>query len=171
MGSKGAGHKAYLTRLRNQRSRKGSRKKGQVVGFYKEHGKTKPITKSMAQLKQKKMVKSGKQFKGVAPKVREQLLNQAAQNFWDTVGAKLDFTPKLNAGQVWADWVMNTSSGKKFLRTKEAYLAGLIKFDRSIKPAYRRYNKQFISKLDHEIDVTAAESFFDEANHGNTLWR
>jgi len=41
------------------------RSRGQVVGFYKEHGKTKPITKPVAHLKRKKLVKGGKHFLGV----------------------------------------------------------------------------------------------------------
>lgn len=73
MGRKGAGHRAYLTRMRNLRvhKRKKPKSKGHVIGFYKDHGKTKPITKSDAQLKQKKVVKSGRQFKGVKPLARE----------------------------------------------------------------------------------------------------
>jgi hypothetical protein len=48
----------------------GSRKKsrGQVVGFYKDNGKTKPITKSVAQLNRKKIVRGSKQFLGIKPK-------------------------------------------------------------------------------------------------------
>jgi hypothetical protein len=42
--------------------------RGQVVGFYKDHGKTKPITKSVAELNRKRFVKSGKQFKNVKPR-------------------------------------------------------------------------------------------------------
>lgn len=70
MGRKGAGHRAYLTRMRNLRvhKRKKPKSKGRVVGFYKERGKTKPITKSMAQLKQKKVVAKGRKFGGVKPK-------------------------------------------------------------------------------------------------------
>jgi hypothetical protein len=77
-GRKGAGHKAYLTKIRNQRALKQSlsnrgkirkKSKGQVVGFYKDHGKTKPITKSVAQLKRKKVVKTGRQFRAVGPLV------------------------------------------------------------------------------------------------------
>lgn len=64
-----AGKKAYKTRMANlrRRKRKGSHK-GKVVGFYKDHGKTKPITKSVAQLNRQKVVKGGKQFKGVKPR-------------------------------------------------------------------------------------------------------
>jgi DNA polymerase (family 10) len=38
-----------------------------VVGFYKERGKTKPITKSAAQLRQKKVVAKSRRFKSVSP--------------------------------------------------------------------------------------------------------
>jgi hypothetical protein len=70
MGRKGAGHRAYLTKMRNLRThkRKKPKSKGHVVGFYKERGKTKPITKSVAQLKQKKVVAKGRRFNGVKPK-------------------------------------------------------------------------------------------------------
>ena len=44
---------------------------GQVVGFYKDHGKTKPITKSVAQLNRKKVVKGPHRFKGVVARVRD----------------------------------------------------------------------------------------------------
>jgi hypothetical protein len=47
-----------------------SHHRGQVVGFYKEGGKTKPITKPVAQLKRKKIVKDGKHFHGVHPKMQ-----------------------------------------------------------------------------------------------------
>jgi hypothetical protein len=63
-----AGHKAHLTRLRNLRKRKRGKSKGTVVGFYKDHGKTKPITKSTAQLKRKKVVSKSKTFSGIKPK-------------------------------------------------------------------------------------------------------
>jgi len=64
-----AGKQAWKTRLANlRRKRKGSRKgKGQVVGFYKEHDKTKPITKSAAQVQRKKVVAGGRKFGGVKP--------------------------------------------------------------------------------------------------------
>jgi hypothetical protein len=42
-----------------------------VVGFYKDHGKTKPITKSIAQLERKKVVKGPHKFKGVVARVRD----------------------------------------------------------------------------------------------------
>ena len=38
-----------------------------VLGFYKEDGTTKPITKSMAQLKRKKLVKNPKRLNAVKP--------------------------------------------------------------------------------------------------------
>jgi hypothetical protein len=66
-----AGKQAWKTRLANlrKRKRKRSRKgKGQVVGFYKDHGKTKPITKSAAQVQRKKVVAGGRKFGGVKPK-------------------------------------------------------------------------------------------------------
>jgi len=66
-----AGKQAWKTRMANlrKRRRKSFRKsKGQVVGFYKDHGKTKPITKSVAQLKRKKVVAGGRKFGGVTPK-------------------------------------------------------------------------------------------------------
>lgn len=44
--------------------------KGQVVGFYKDHGKTKPITKSVAELNRTKFVKGSHRFKGVVTRVR-----------------------------------------------------------------------------------------------------
>jgi len=45
--------------------------KGQVVGFYTDHGKTKPITKSVAELNRKKLVKGSHRFKGVVTRVRD----------------------------------------------------------------------------------------------------
>lgn len=38
-----------------------------VLGFYKDHGKTKPITKSAGQLKRKKIVKNPKKMNAVKP--------------------------------------------------------------------------------------------------------
>jgi hypothetical protein len=43
-------------------------KRGVVVGFYKEHGKTKPITKSNAQLNQRKNIVGARKFGGVEPR-------------------------------------------------------------------------------------------------------
>jgi len=44
-------------------------RKGQIVGFYKDReGKNRPITRSVADLTRKKMIKSGRQFKAVTPK-------------------------------------------------------------------------------------------------------
>jgi len=54
-----AARKAWATRRRNQK----------VVGFYKdEKDRTRPITKSKAELKRKKLIKKPKKFKGVQPK-------------------------------------------------------------------------------------------------------
>jgi hypothetical protein len=44
-----------------------------VVGFYKDHGKTKPITKSTAQLNRTKVVRHPQQFHGVNPQGSEKL--------------------------------------------------------------------------------------------------
>jgi len=45
------------------------RKKGRVVGFYKDKlGETRPITKSEGQIKQKKIIQRPKLFRGVRPK-------------------------------------------------------------------------------------------------------
>jgi hypothetical protein len=64
-----AGKQAWKTRLANLRKKRNSRKgKGQVVGFYKDRGKTKPITKSIAQIQRKKVVAGGRKFGGVKPK-------------------------------------------------------------------------------------------------------
>jgi hypothetical protein len=41
--------------------------RAQVVGFYKDHGKTKPITKPVAMLNREKIVTSPKKFRGVNP--------------------------------------------------------------------------------------------------------
>jgi hypothetical protein len=47
-------------------------KNGRVlVGFYKERGKTKPITRSTREMNRKKVVKHSKQFRGVKPKGRK----------------------------------------------------------------------------------------------------
>jgi hypothetical protein len=44
--------------------------KGDVlVGFYKEHGKTKPITKSIVQLNRRKNIVGSHKFRDVGPKV------------------------------------------------------------------------------------------------------
>ena len=46
--------------------RQAKQPKGQVVGFYKDRdGKTKPITKSAADLNRKKLIENGHGFKGV----------------------------------------------------------------------------------------------------------
>ncbi len=39
-----------------------------VVGFYKDHGKTKPITKPLVQLKRRKVVEDVHEFRGITPK-------------------------------------------------------------------------------------------------------
>jgi len=44
------------------------RRKRQVVGFFKENDKTKPVTKSTAGLKRKKVVKKPRVFKGIKPR-------------------------------------------------------------------------------------------------------
>ena len=63
-----AGKKAWKTRLRNKGSLR--RKKGlpkRAVGFYREDGKTKPITKSVAELNRKKLIHEPSAFKNVRP--------------------------------------------------------------------------------------------------------
>ena len=52
-------HRKSLTHKRQNR--------GQVVGFYKDHGKTKPITKPVAMLNREKIVRSPRKFRGVNP--------------------------------------------------------------------------------------------------------
>jgi hypothetical protein len=42
-------------------------RRGVVVGFYKDHGKTKPITRSNAKLNQKKNIVNPHKFHGVEP--------------------------------------------------------------------------------------------------------
>jgi hypothetical protein len=44
-----------------------------VVGFYKDRGKTKPITKSVAELNRKKIIQGSQRFKGVGvvPRLRD----------------------------------------------------------------------------------------------------
>jgi hypothetical protein len=44
-------------------------KRDVVVGFYKDHGKTKPITKSNAQLNQRKNIVGSHKFRDVGPKI------------------------------------------------------------------------------------------------------
>lgn len=63
-----AGKKAWRTRRANLRTK--GKNKGIVVAFRKDKktGKTRPITKSIAQMRQKKVVKQGKRFKGIKPK-------------------------------------------------------------------------------------------------------
>jgi hypothetical protein len=39
-----------------------------VVGFYRDHGKTKPITKSVDKLKQRKIIANGHEFRDVGPR-------------------------------------------------------------------------------------------------------
>lgn len=41
--------------------------KSQVVGFFREDGKTKPVTKPKAELKRKKVVAKPKKFPGIKP--------------------------------------------------------------------------------------------------------
>ena len=54
------------------RARKG-KAPGQIVGFYKKDGKTRPIIKSVAALNRKKIIKKPKKFKVVAPKQPKRL--------------------------------------------------------------------------------------------------
>jgi hypothetical protein len=65
-----AGKQAWKTRLANLRKkkRKSRKGKGKVVGFYKDSGKTKPITKPIAQIKRKKVVQKGRKFGVIKPK-------------------------------------------------------------------------------------------------------
>lgn len=44
-------------------------KRDVIVGFYKDHGKTKPITKSNAQLNQRKNIVGSHKFRDVGPKI------------------------------------------------------------------------------------------------------
>jgi len=67
-----AGKKAWKTRLRNKSlpKRTRRRKKGvlkRAVGFYREDGKTKPITKSAAELNREKIIRGPSAFKNVQP--------------------------------------------------------------------------------------------------------
>jgi len=50
-------------------------KRGVVVGFYKDHGKTKPITKSNVQLNQRKNIVGPHKFRDVGPKITQRLEN------------------------------------------------------------------------------------------------
>jgi hypothetical protein len=59
-----------------------------VVGFYRDHGKTKPITKSVAQLERKKVVKDSRKFKGVTTRVRN--LSQALEDLMGELGLAQD---------------------------------------------------------------------------------
>lgn len=47
---------------------KRKKQKAAVVGFYRDHGKTKPITKSVDKLKQRKVITGGHEFKEVGPR-------------------------------------------------------------------------------------------------------
>lgn len=52
------------------------RRNAVVVGFYKEHGKTKPITKSVAQLNRKKVVESPHGFHVVVPESKRASISE-----------------------------------------------------------------------------------------------
>ena len=54
--------------------------KGQVVGFYKDHGKTKPITKSVVELNRKKIVENAREFKPVTVVTRVRDTSQVLED-------------------------------------------------------------------------------------------
>lgn len=55
-------------------------KRGVVVGFYKDHGKTKPITKSNAQLNRRKNIVGARKFGGVEPGKSRKDVSQQLEN-------------------------------------------------------------------------------------------
>lgn len=59
--AKEAARKSWATRRRRAKERV-------LVGFYKEDGKTKPITKAVGELNRKKIVKRTRTFRGIKPK-------------------------------------------------------------------------------------------------------
>jgi len=134
-----AGHKAYLTRLRNLRKRKrGKKSRGTVVGFYKEHGKTKPITKSVAQLKQKKVVAGGRKFGGVKPKKWGQ---QAKVSGHVKAGAlkKYGYDPNSPAEVRQMDLVKCVNAeGFNVCRSRVQFLVNITKDDTKLDTIYKR---------------------------------
>jgi hypothetical protein len=56
-------------------------KRGVVVGFYKDHGKTKPITKSNAQLNRRKNIVGARKFDNVEPGKSRKDVSQQLENF------------------------------------------------------------------------------------------
>jgi hypothetical protein len=70
--------------------------KGQVVGFYKDHGKTKPITKPAAELNRKKFVKSGRSFGGGEPKEYKTSISQRLEDNSENLGVAQNNLQALN---------------------------------------------------------------------------
>jgi hypothetical protein len=65
------------------------KRQASVVGFYKDHGKTHPITKSVQELNRKRVVQNPKQFSGVIPQAAKPAVAQArdvAQELEDALG-------------------------------------------------------------------------------------
>lgn len=57
-----------------------------VVGFYKDHGQTKPITKSTAELNRTKVVQQPQRFRGVSPQNDKQLRERQRAQLDNTIG-------------------------------------------------------------------------------------
>lgn len=65
-----AGRRTAEVRWGNKRGKQAKQSRGHVVGFYNDHGKTKPITKSEAELNRKKLVQNPREFKGVSARAK-----------------------------------------------------------------------------------------------------
>jgi hypothetical protein len=68
-----------------------------VVGFYRDRdGKTKPITKSIAELNRKKFVKSGRSFRGVEPKEDKTSIAQRLEDISENLAVAQNNLQALN---------------------------------------------------------------------------
>jgi len=125
----------------------------QVVGFYKEHGKTKPITKSVAQLKQKKIVRGSKQFAGIKPKGDAVSL---ARKFFDDypvaaslshvgVRARPETLGPAVTEQMYTTWLKISSEGKDFDKARKHFVQTITK----------SYGERTAGRVDVEIEAEA----------------
>jgi hypothetical protein len=79
--------------------KKQGKSKGQVVGFYKDRGKTKPITKSVAQLNREKFVERAHRFKSVGVVARVRDTSQALEDLMGELSLAQDHLAVLNEQQ------------------------------------------------------------------------
>jgi len=70
-----------------------------IVGFYKDHGKTKPITKSAVDLKRKKFVEGSHEFKPVTVITHVRSLSEALEDLLAEIHLREDHLAVLREQQ------------------------------------------------------------------------